>query len=140
MGCPLSPLHKFWQLDFQCRETIEEVIAEFFCHYHLAEVAVRCGDHPNIDLESHRGSDTLNFILLDGAKPFCLSAGWDFTNFAQKKGPASANSKYLFWSCTARDSIEPTAKREVDFLGSMRWELVPSGASTPNRLPPSAFV
>jgi IS5 family transposase len=41
---------------------------------------------------------------------------------------------------TTRDNIQKLAAREVDFLGSMRWENVPSGASTPNRLPPSAFV
>jgi hypothetical protein len=43
-------------------------------------------------------------------------------------------------SYTARDNIEKMSKREVDFLGSMKWERVPSGVSTPNRLPPSAFV
>jgi transposase len=41
---------------------------------------------------------------------------------------------------TTRDNIEKMAGREIDFLGSMRWENVPSGTSTPNRLPPSAFV
>lgn len=41
---------------------------------------------------------------------------------------------------TTRDNIEKLAEREIDFLGSMRWENVPSGASVPNRLPPSAFV
>jgi transposase len=41
---------------------------------------------------------------------------------------------------TTRDNIEKLAGREIDFLGSMRWENVPSGASLPNRLPPSAFL
>jgi transposase len=41
---------------------------------------------------------------------------------------------------TTRDNIEQMAEREIDFLGSMRWENVPSGATIPNRLPPSAFV
>jgi transposase len=41
---------------------------------------------------------------------------------------------------TTRDNIEKLAEREIDFLGSMRWENVPSGASLPNRLPPSAFL
>jgi len=41
---------------------------------------------------------------------------------------------------TTRDNIEKLAGREIDFLGSMRWENVPSGASIPNRLPPSAFI
>jgi transposase len=41
---------------------------------------------------------------------------------------------------TTRDNIEKMAEREIDFLGSMRWENVPSGTSTPNRLPPSVFV
>jgi transposase len=41
---------------------------------------------------------------------------------------------------TTRDNIEQMAKREIDFLGSMRWENVPSGASLPDRLPPSAFL
>ncbi len=41
---------------------------------------------------------------------------------------------------TTRDNIEKLAGREIDFLGSMRWENVPSGASRPNRLPPSAFL
>jgi hypothetical protein len=43
-------------------------------------------------------------------------------------------------SYATRDNIEKMSKREVDFLGSMKWERVPSGVSTPNRLPPSAFV
>jgi transposase len=43
-------------------------------------------------------------------------------------------------SYTTRDNIEKMAKQEIDFLGSMKWENVPSGASTPGRLPPSAFV
>lgn len=41
---------------------------------------------------------------------------------------------------TTRDNIEKLARREIDFLGSMRWENVPSGATAPNRLPPSAFL
>ena len=41
---------------------------------------------------------------------------------------------------TTRDNIEKMAGREVDFLGSMRWENVPSGTSTPDRLPPRAFI
>jgi transposase len=41
---------------------------------------------------------------------------------------------------TTRDNIEKLAGWEIDFLGSMRWENVPSGASLPNRLPPSAFL
>ncbi|MHB8542166.1 MAG: IS1182 family transposase [Candidatus Acidiferrales bacterium] len=41
---------------------------------------------------------------------------------------------------TTRDNIEKMAGREIDFLGSMRWENVPSGTSTPDRLPPSAFI
>jgi transposase len=41
---------------------------------------------------------------------------------------------------TTRENIEQMAEREIDFLGSMRWENVPSGVTIPNRLPPSAFV
>jgi transposase len=41
---------------------------------------------------------------------------------------------------TTRDNIEKMAGREIDFLGSMRWDNVPSGATTPRRLPPSAFI
>jgi len=41
---------------------------------------------------------------------------------------------------TTRDNIEQMAEREIDFLGSMRWENVPSGVTIPNRLPPSAFA
>ena len=41
---------------------------------------------------------------------------------------------------TTRDNIQKMAARGIDFLGSMRWENVPSGASIPQQLPPSAFV
>jgi transposase len=41
---------------------------------------------------------------------------------------------------TTRDNIEKMAGREIDFVGSMRWDNVPSGATTPHRLPPSAFI
>ena len=41
---------------------------------------------------------------------------------------------------TTRDNIEKMAERGIDFLGSMRWENVPSGTSLPGRLPPSAFL
>jgi transposase len=41
---------------------------------------------------------------------------------------------------TTRDNIEKMAGREIDFLGSMGREELPSGATAPNRLPPSAFV
>lgn len=41
---------------------------------------------------------------------------------------------------TTRDTIEKMAGREIDFLGSMGREEMPSGATAPNRLPPSAFV
>jgi transposase len=41
---------------------------------------------------------------------------------------------------TTRDNVEKMAGREIDFLGSMRWDNVPSGATIPNRLPPSAFL
>jgi transposase len=40
---------------------------------------------------------------------------------------------------TTRVAIEAMAQREVDFLGSMGREGTPSGATTPHRLPPSAF-
>jgi hypothetical protein len=41
---------------------------------------------------------------------------------------------------TTRENIEQMAEGEIDFVGSMKWEGVPSGTSTPNRLPPSAFI
>jgi transposase len=41
---------------------------------------------------------------------------------------------------TTRDNIEKMVGREIDFLGSMGREETPSGATAPNRLPPSAFV
>jgi transposase len=41
---------------------------------------------------------------------------------------------------TTRDNIEKMAGREIDFLGSMGREETPSGATAPNRLPPSAFI
>ena len=41
---------------------------------------------------------------------------------------------------TTRDNIEKMAEREIDFLGSMKRQEIPSGATAPNRLPPSAFV
>ena len=40
---------------------------------------------------------------------------------------------------TTRENIEKMAGREIDFLGTMRYENVPRGANMPNRLPPSAF-
>jgi transposase len=43
-------------------------------------------------------------------------------------------------SYTTRDNIEKIAERGIDFLGSMGREELPSGATAPNRLPPSAFV
>jgi transposase len=39
---------------------------------------------------------------------------------------------------TTRENIEKMAKREIDFLGAMRY--VPRGANLPNQLPPSAFL
>ena len=41
---------------------------------------------------------------------------------------------------TTRDNIEKLAGREIDFLGSMGREEMASGATAPNRLPPSAFL
>jgi len=41
---------------------------------------------------------------------------------------------------TTRDVIEKMAERGIDFLGSMGREEMPSGATAPNRLPPSAFL
>jgi hypothetical protein len=41
---------------------------------------------------------------------------------------------------TTRDNIEKMAGREINFLGSMGREELRSGATAPNRLPPSAFV
>jgi len=43
-------------------------------------------------------------------------------------------------SYSTREAIEEMAKREIDFLGSMGREQMASSASTPRRLPPSAFV
>jgi hypothetical protein len=40
---------------------------------------------------------------------------------------------------STRENIEKMARREIDFLGTMRYENVPRGAILPNRLPPSAF-
>jgi transposase len=39
---------------------------------------------------------------------------------------------------TTRENIEEMARREIDFLGAMRY--VPRGANMPNQLPPSAFL
>jgi len=39
---------------------------------------------------------------------------------------------------TTRENIEEMAKREIDFLGSMKY--VPRGANLPNQLPPSVFL
>jgi transposase len=41
---------------------------------------------------------------------------------------------------TTRDNIEKMALREIDFLGSMGREEMPSGTTAPHRLPPSAFL
>jgi transposase len=41
---------------------------------------------------------------------------------------------------STRENIEKMATREIDFLGTMRYENVPRGANLPNRLPPSAFL
>src|SRR5712691_849467 len=41
---------------------------------------------------------------------------------------------------TTRDVIEKMAGGGIDFLGSMGREEMPSGATTPNRIPPSAFL
>src|SRR5712664_186071 len=41
---------------------------------------------------------------------------------------------------TTRDNIEKMVKREIDFLGSLGREEMPSGVTAPKRLPPSAFV
>jgi len=40
---------------------------------------------------------------------------------------------------TTRENIEKMVGREIDFLGTMRYENVPRGANLPNRFPPSAF-
>jgi transposase len=40
---------------------------------------------------------------------------------------------------TTRENIEKMARREIDFLGTMRYENVPRGSNRPNRLPASAF-
>jgi transposase len=40
---------------------------------------------------------------------------------------------------STRENIEKMAGREIDFLGTMRYENVPRGTNMPNRLPPSAF-
>jgi hypothetical protein len=39
---------------------------------------------------------------------------------------------------TTRENIEKMARREIDFLGAMRY--MPRGANLPNQLPPSAFL
>ena len=41
---------------------------------------------------------------------------------------------------TTRENIEKMAGREIDFLGSMGREEMPSGTTAPHRLPPSAFL
>jgi transposase len=43
-------------------------------------------------------------------------------------------------SYSTRDNIEQMAGQDIDFVGSMKWENVPSGTTAPDRLPPSAFV
>jgi transposase len=43
-------------------------------------------------------------------------------------------------SYSTRDNIEKMAARGIDFLGSLGREQVPSGATAPQRLAPSAFV
>src|ERR1700692_1196696 len=40
---------------------------------------------------------------------------------------------------TTRENIEKMAGREIDFMGTMRYENVPRGANMPTRFPPSAF-
>src|ERR1700732_5104779 len=40
---------------------------------------------------------------------------------------------------STRENIEKMARREIDFLGTMRYENVPRGSMLPNQFPPSAF-
>ncbi|HWO37291.1 MAG TPA: transposase, partial [Candidatus Acidoferrum sp.] len=54
---------------------------------------------------------------------------------AKKPQQMVADSGY-----STRENIEKMATREIDFLGTMRYENVPRGANLPNRLPPSAFL
>ena len=41
---------------------------------------------------------------------------------------------------STRENIEKMAAREIDFLGTTRYQNVPRGANLPNQLPPSAFL
>ena len=41
---------------------------------------------------------------------------------------------------TSGENIQSMAEKEIDFVGSMGREEMPSGATAPNRLPPSAFL
>ncbi|MGC2718858.1 MAG: IS1182 family transposase [Candidatus Acidiferrales bacterium] len=54
---------------------------------------------------------------------------------AKKPQQMVADSGY-----SMRENIEKMATREIDFLGTMRYENVPRGVNLPNRLPPSAFL
>ncbi len=41
---------------------------------------------------------------------------------------------------STRENMEKMATREIDFLGTMRYQNVPRRANLPNQLPPSAFL
>src|SRR5882724_6525589 len=74
------------QLNREDRQTIIEILAELLFLNQLAQVAVGCGHHPHVNLETVRTTQPLHFALFQKSQQLGLQAERQFADFIEKEG------------------------------------------------------
>jgi len=73
-------------LELDHRKAIEKIFAELLGGDHGAEIAMRRGDHADVDLTGLQRTEALDLLILQGAEQFALRRQGHVANFVEKEG------------------------------------------------------
>src|SRR6185503_13624090 len=91
-----ASLTKRWHIDGENVDSIVKIISETTVGYHRAQVAVRGGNHANIDGNLMCSADAPDLSLLKRAQEFCLHRYVEFSNLIEEqRSPISDFEKSL---------------------------------------------
>ena len=86
-GDVILPFSQRGKIDLHHVEAMEQVRAEAALAHHRAEVPVRGGDHPNVDLHRSSPSDPRDLSLLEKSEQFRLDIQRQLANLVEEEAP-----------------------------------------------------
>ena len=76
-----TPFAKRRNLDWENIQAVKEVFAELIVANHALQIAVRCGDQPNVYTNRFRTSQAFKFAFLQSAQQLWLQLETNIANF-----------------------------------------------------------